>query len=357
MKPDFVHTCLLRLLHLYPRAWRERYAEEAAAVIEQRPASFVAIFDMLLSILDAYMHRDLFTERKLVLVQRVCSSYVMIYCAAFIFSIIIYLYTVAGPFFWYPGLIGERVYTLTDTFIDYSLLFLALITVTGSLVFLIVLCKQVLADEHRGGFYAWGLLIASAIVALPFILSQIVVPANSSYALAHLIMAIPYVSDLLTIPGSEICVALVFVGLQQVLDRTKAGQFTSAIVWLSGIAAPIVLLIIRFHYAPSYLDVGTLDIQIGNILLSLIVFGSLFLLAQRKRRGVASMWAGYVHLMFPALMTLFMTTILLALLANYVDMRSLRYSVMSLVLLFLALLTVLSYISLWRGFKAQRALA
>lgn len=358
MKPDFAHACLLRLLQLYPRAWRERYADEAAAVIEQRPASFVAIFDMLLSILDACIHRDLFTERKFVLVQRLRSSYMLIYGAAFIFSVVVYLYTWVGSYFWYPALMDQRLYSLTHMFIDYSTLFLALITMIGSLVFLIVVCKQVLADEHRGGFYSSGLFIASVIVALPFILNQIVVPAHSSYALAQFIMHLRLSSDLLTIPGSEICVALVFVGLQQALDQKRMG------LWLSGIAAPIVLLIIRFHYAPSYLDYGMYDIQGGNILLSFVVFGSLFLLAQRKRHGAAFTRAGYVHFILPTLITLFMTAIFIALLfltisqnVSLADVLLLRYTLMSLVLLFLALLTVLSHISLWRGFKAQRALA
>src|SRR5579872_531316 len=283
MKPAFAHACLLRILHLYPRAWRERYAEEAAAVIEERPASFAAIFDILLSILDAYMHRDLFTERKFVMLQRLRSSHFMIYCSALLFSIVIYLYTSVGAYFWYPSLVNQRVYSLTDTFINYSTLFLALITVIGSLIFTAVVVKQVLADGHRGGFYTGSLLIVTVIVALPFILNQIVVPIGSSNALASLIIQIPYVSDLLAIPGSEICVALVFVGLQQVFDAKRAGRFNAAMLWLPGVLVPVMLLIIRYHYAPSYLDVGTYDIQVGNILLSLVVFGSLFVLAQRKR--------------------------------------------------------------------------
>ncbi len=229
MKPTFTHACLLRLLRLYPRVWRERYAAEVAAVLEESPATFAAIFDMFLSILDAYLHSDLFTERKFVMVQRLRSSQIMIYCSAVFFNIVMLLYTSESVYFWYPGLANQREYSLALALIDYSGIFLLVITLIGSLIFIAALLKQVLTDEHRSGFYVWSLLIAAPIVALPFIFYQIVVPADSTDALARVIIQLPYISSMLAIFGNEICVALVFVGLQQVLDKKKAGGFKSSI--------------------------------------------------------------------------------------------------------------------------------
>jgi hypothetical protein len=43
------------VLRLYPRAWRDRYEEEMLALLEQRPASIVTLFDLLIGALDAHL--------------------------------------------------------------------------------------------------------------------------------------------------------------------------------------------------------------------------------------------------------------------------------------------------------------
>jgi hypothetical protein len=43
------------LLSLYPRAWRRRYADEFAAVLEQSPTSLRLILDSILGAIDAHL--------------------------------------------------------------------------------------------------------------------------------------------------------------------------------------------------------------------------------------------------------------------------------------------------------------
>jgi hypothetical protein len=43
------------LLRLYPRAWRRRYEDEFAAVLEQQPTSFRLILDVILGAIDAHL--------------------------------------------------------------------------------------------------------------------------------------------------------------------------------------------------------------------------------------------------------------------------------------------------------------
>ena len=45
-----------RLLRLYPRAWRDRYGEELAALLEDRPAGPFDVIDLVLGALDAHLH-------------------------------------------------------------------------------------------------------------------------------------------------------------------------------------------------------------------------------------------------------------------------------------------------------------
>ncbi len=353
MKPTFTHACLLHLLRLYPRAWRERYAAEVAAVLEESPTTFTALFDLLLGILDAYIHNDLFTERKFVMAQRLRSSQIMIYCSAVFFSIVMLIYTSENDFFWYPGLANQYEYHLTLVFVDYSSLLLVLTTLVGSLAFSAVLLKQILAGVHLIGFYAWGMVGATGIAILPFIFDQIVVPNGSSDALAHIIIQLPYISSLLAIFGNEISIALVFVGLQQVLIKKREQRITSSILWLLGVFAPAMLLVIQYRFAPSYLS--SYNILGGTILISLIIFGSIFILAQRKRNTALSVRPRYFHFIPTVLITLFMSVILLATLfltislhINISDLRLMRYTILSFILLFMALPTALAYFSLAR---------
>ena len=44
------------LIALYPRAWRERYGDELAAILEAEPPGLRARFDLLRSALDAHLH-------------------------------------------------------------------------------------------------------------------------------------------------------------------------------------------------------------------------------------------------------------------------------------------------------------
>jgi len=45
-----------RLLHLYPRTWRRRYADEMLAVLEQRPPGLRDRLDLARGALDAHLH-------------------------------------------------------------------------------------------------------------------------------------------------------------------------------------------------------------------------------------------------------------------------------------------------------------
>jgi hypothetical protein len=46
-----------RLIKLYPEAWRRRYGEEFAALLEERPPTIPERFDIVRGALDAHMHR------------------------------------------------------------------------------------------------------------------------------------------------------------------------------------------------------------------------------------------------------------------------------------------------------------
>jgi hypothetical protein len=59
---------LLRgMVRLYPRAWRERYEEEFGALLEERPASVLDLYDVALGAVDAWLFPQVVHERSMAL--------------------------------------------------------------------------------------------------------------------------------------------------------------------------------------------------------------------------------------------------------------------------------------------------
>lgn len=75
------------LLRLYPPAWRERYADEFAALLGERPASPRDSFDIVLGALDARLHTDAVTGRLVPMIKRLRSSEIGIFCASVLFGV------------------------------------------------------------------------------------------------------------------------------------------------------------------------------------------------------------------------------------------------------------------------------
>lgn len=82
------------LLRLYPRCWRERYAEEMLAMLEQRPLSLTDGLNLFFGALDAHLHPHLGTtgmplyERILHMFLTLRRSLLTLFCAyvGFIFA-------------------------------------------------------------------------------------------------------------------------------------------------------------------------------------------------------------------------------------------------------------------------------
>lgn len=74
-----------RLIELYPAAWRERYAEEMLMILEESAPTFTTLCNLFISMLDAYIHRNLVAERTPYMLQRMRFNSLAIYAATLIF--------------------------------------------------------------------------------------------------------------------------------------------------------------------------------------------------------------------------------------------------------------------------------
>jgi hypothetical protein len=73
-------------LRLYPRAWRERYAEEVIAVLQQHRVTVWTVLDVLLGACDAHLRRDLLPGRLTSMIHRIRTSEIAIFCAFVVFG-------------------------------------------------------------------------------------------------------------------------------------------------------------------------------------------------------------------------------------------------------------------------------
>jgi len=77
----------IRLLHLYPSAWRERYADEVAAVLEDYPVTLWTLCDVALGALDVRLRSDLLPGRLTSMAHRIRSSEIVIFAAVIPFFV------------------------------------------------------------------------------------------------------------------------------------------------------------------------------------------------------------------------------------------------------------------------------
>lgn len=70
------------LLRLYPRAWRDRYEDEFAALLEQCPFSLGDLFDIIVGAIDARMHPCVPLQGGIAfMIQRLRGAMIMGFCA------------------------------------------------------------------------------------------------------------------------------------------------------------------------------------------------------------------------------------------------------------------------------------
>lgn len=157
------------VLRLYPRVWRDRYADEVAAVLDDYPVTLWTLFDLLVGALDVRLRSDLLPRRLTPMAQRIRTSEVMIF-AAFVLYCLAWLplhFVADTPSVWlfvvlaHPG-IADALVTL-----NLSGFFAILVITIGGIPLLLVALRQAIS---RRRWVVALLLVGSVAVALLFLL-------------------------------------------------------------------------------------------------------------------------------------------------------------------------------------------
>ena len=76
------------LLRLYPRAWRDRYEDEFAVLLEQCPLSLGDLFDIIVGAIDAHLHPCVPLQGgRVFMIQRLRGAMIMGLCASISFFV------------------------------------------------------------------------------------------------------------------------------------------------------------------------------------------------------------------------------------------------------------------------------
>ncbi len=379
------HIYALSLLRCYPRAWRARYEEEAIAVLEERPATLRTLFDLLLGMLDAYLHAHLFTERKFVIMQQARNSQLNIFSAFALCTPLLVLYILLGP----RALPGWDLKSPVDgsSILPHTVLVLQLVlasvfcalvaSLIGAGAFIKSTLKEVFAGKQKQALRAfrWNLL-SFLPLALALCLCAGSLLLRSSYA------------GLFFSAASLLLLAFLLFQFISNLLRLRQGMREKTLSWrfmqptlLPGLLAMLVLVLTYlvitqqffFLLMPlgNYLSINPsifFDVLLAlaaSILASLIIGGVVYLKRKLQRTTFAPDFLR--RTLFSAMLTTLAMIVMLAVMLYHTwvvdtSVNALGWTLRSVPLLNIisccvAIATVASCMSCWRAFSAQRALA
>ncbi len=372
MKTTFAHSCALRLLRHYPHAWRERYADEASAVLEERPATFRTLFDLLLGMLDAYLHTELFTERKFVMLQRLRNSQINIFGSFVCFAFFWTVYSLIDANIYQSGVPS---YDLASSVPNYAFVFplvriigllAVLTTLIGGCSFITLALKQAFARDQQNIFpfacilistFASALLIGITILEINFYMFY-------SWVMLPIFVACFIIFLLFALLGS----------LFRLWQGIKNAELSLRFMYPILIPGLVILVIMGTFFLTFFYDLSSYLFVSKNrmILLPLallIIVGSIcggtVYLARRLRQIEFSPHALHLTFTLASLTALAMLVMLGLLLyetqiidlhANALGFKLLRIPLLNIIAVGTALPTAFACISLWRGFKARQEL-
>jgi hypothetical protein len=169
-----------RLLLLYPAAWRERYGEEMAMVLQRHRASLWTVLDVLVGALDAHLHRELLPGRLVSMAHRIRTSEIVVFCAFVLFLVAwLPLRLVRDPLPIWEAAVASHPELLTALIIlDVAGIVATLAILVGGVPLLTAALAQAVAARR------WGLLALFAVPLLAalalLVYGLVAVPASTT---------------------------------------------------------------------------------------------------------------------------------------------------------------------------------
>jgi len=254
-----------RLLSLYPRSWRDRYADEAAAVLDQQPVSLTGVLDVVIGALDAHLHPRYAAGRGTVAATRLRTSALTIFCAYVGFALAyITLQRLADPQAPYDTVARAHAGVgVTFIAIVAGSILAALAVVAGGLPIAWVVVRRALAARRRDilALCAIPPLALAIFAGWSLVVARLVAPAGTAprvstalqwalvvswEGLAVLTVLASTAAIVLAITRGEVGAALLRVALAPATVATAAMGLTLAATVVWGVSITV--------YAPHLFD-------------------------------------------------------------------------------------------------------
>src|SRR5690349_18598743 len=159
-----------RLLHLYPRAWRDRYGDEVASVLAEHRVTYWTALDLVLGAFDAHLHGDLLPRRLASMAHRIRSSEITIFCAFVLFCIAwLPLGLVRDPLpIWQAAVAAHPELLIALTLLGIAALIATLAILVGGVPLVATAFRQSISARRWWllALFAVPLLAAAALVAI-----------------------------------------------------------------------------------------------------------------------------------------------------------------------------------------------
>lgn len=371
----------LSLLRCYPRAWRERYEEEAIAVLEERPATLRTLFDLLLGMLDAYLHTHLFTERKFVIMQQARNSQLNVFSIFVLCIPLLLLYIVFGPRIlpnWDLKSPIQTIFILPNTAlvlqIVLSAIFCAVVaSLIGGTAFIRGTLRQTFAGRQKQDLrpLRWN-LYSFLFLALAVFLSPVFLLRGGSYAglvffaveiLLFAFFSLQFISNLLRLRQGIRAKTLSWRFMQPTLLPGLMSTLALVITFLMVTQQFFILLAVHLHLNTQIVFDGLLALA-GILLACTIISGIIYLRQKIQNVTFASHFLS--RTLIPAILTTLAMLVILGVLlyhtwivdtnVNALGWTRLSVPLLNIILFCFILATLTSCISCWRAFSAQRML-
>jgi hypothetical protein len=159
-----------RALRLYPHAWRSRYGDEVASVLDDSQVTLGTVLDLVASALDAHGHLIMRAGRSASVVQRIRSSELTIFVAFVLFSLAwLPLHFVSDtPATWYTATLAHPALVVALWALNLAGLLSLLAVLIGGLSLVLAGLRRALVRRR------WGL---AALFAIPVVVTPAFVAA------------------------------------------------------------------------------------------------------------------------------------------------------------------------------------
>ena len=291
-------TWAIRLLYLYPRAWRERYADEVAAVLEDYPVTLWTLCDLLVGALDVRLRGDLLPRRLLSMAHRIRTSEVAIFAAFVPFSLAwLPLHGLIFTRPWIFALSAHPMFGIAFSAIELAGFFVVPLILVGGMPLLIAALWQAIA--HR----RWGVSLLLTIPLCAALLTAIAVGILFAYYFYWLhqryvgvpgafAMVLPFVPGVQVIAGLAV-IAVLGVCATAIIGSVQRTELSLPLARFSLIPAGLVTIAMVFGTIGGVCEIALVSVVAPHLgapllLVALIVF---LLLAAAALASVA-LWRG-----------------------------------------------------------------